>query len=212
MNTDDLIRAISADAGRRPTPLGTAWLLAGMLAVLLGGTVFMLALGPRADAVASLEQARFVAKFAVTLALAAGAFQVLRTLARPGGDVGRLVPWLLVAPALLAVAVMLELAAVPEADWLARLIGTNSRLCLTFIPLIGAGPLAIFLLALRHGATTRPVLAGAVAGLLAGGLAGAFYAAHCPDDSPLFVATWYSLAILGLAALGALLAPRIARW
>ncbi|WP_245520604.1 NrsF family protein, partial [Mesorhizobium sp. M1C.F.Ca.ET.144.01.1.1] len=35
-----------------------------------------------------------------------------------------------------------------------------------FIPLIGIGPLAIFLGMLRYGAPTRPVLAGAVAGLL----------------------------------------------
>ena len=44
----------------------------------------------------------------------------------------------------------------------------------------------------------------AAAGLLAGGLAATFYAAHCFDDSPLFVVTWYSLAIAGLTVLGAL--------
>ena len=66
--------------------------------------------------------------------------------------------------------------------------------------------------ALRHGAPTRPVLAGAVAGLAAGGLAAAFSAAHCTDESPLFVATWYTIAIAMLAALGAMLAPRVARW
>ena len=40
-----------------------------------------------------------------------------------------------------------------------------------------------------YGVPTRPALAGAVAGLLAGGLAASFYAAHCTDDSPLFVTT-----------------------
>lgn len=212
MRTDDLIRAISADAGRRPMPLDRLWLAAGLTAALLGAAVFMTTLGPRPDALASLAQPRFVAKFAVTLTLAGTAFHVLRTLARPGGDLRQLLPWLLLAPALLAAAVTLELATVPEADWPARLIGTNSRLCLTFVPLIGAGPLAIFLLALREGATTHPVIAGAAAGLLAGGLAATFYASHCPDDSPLFVATWYSLAILALTATGAVLAPRLARW
>ncbi|MDP9812634.1 hypothetical protein J2W42_005504 [Rhizobium tibeticum] len=82
----------------------------------------------------------------------------------------------------------------------------------SFIPLIGLGPLAVFLAALRHGAPTRPRLAGAVAGLLAGGIAATFYAAHCTDDSPLFVATWYSIAIAGLAALGSVLGRRVARW
>jgi hypothetical protein len=56
------------------------------------------------------------------------------------------------------------------------------------------------------------VLAGAVAGLLAGGLAATFYAAHCFDDSPLFVATWYTIAIIILAALGALGGRFFVRW
>ena len=83
--------------------------------------------------------------------------------------------------------------------WSASLIGDNSITCLTSIPLIGIAPLAIFLLVLRHGAPTRPGLAGAVAGLLAGGIAATLYAAKCTDDSPLFVATWYTIAIAGLA-------------
>lgn len=68
------------------------------------------------------------------------------------------------------------------------------------------------LLALRHGAPTSPALAGAVAGLAAGGLAATFYAAHCTDDSPLFVATWYPLAIAMLAAAGAVAGRLAVRW
>ena len=92
------------------------------------------------------------------------------------------------------------------------MVGTNSLACLGSIPLIGLGPLAIFLATLRHGAPTRPRLAGAVAGVLAGGLSATFYAAHCTDNSPLFVALWYSLAIAALALVGSLVAPRVARW
>ena len=91
-------------------------------------------------------------------------------------------------------------------------IGSNSMVCMTFIPLIGIGPLVAFLFALRHGAPTRPSLAGAVAGLAAGGLAATFYAAHCTDDSPLFVATWYPLAIAMLAAAGAGAGRIFVRW
>jgi len=212
METDQLIRAIAADNRRKTLPLDAAWLAAALLAILTAGAVFLVALGPRADALASLETARFTFKFVVTLALAATAFRLLRGLSRPDGSARALAPWLLAAPLLLVVAVALELVAVPASDWATRLIGTNSLVCLTFVPMIGIGPLAIFLLVLRHGAPTRPAIAGAAAGLVAGGLAAAFYAAHCPDDSPLFVATWYSLAIAGLTAVGALLGPRIARW
>ena len=92
-------------------------------------------------------------------------------------------------------AVALELTVVPSADWGTRLVGSNSQYCLSFIPLMGIGPLALFVAALRHGAPSRPAFAGAVAGLAAGGIAATLYAAHCTDDSPLFVATWYTLAI-----------------
>ena len=54
--------------------------------------------------------------------------------------------------------------------------------------------------------------AGAVAGLAAGGIAAAIYAWHCPDDSPLFLATWYSLAIAIVVAAGFLLGRRLLRW
>ncbi len=62
------------------------------------------------------------------------------------------------------------------------------------------------------GAPMRPGLAGMVAGLLAGGLGAALYAAHCPDDSPLFVATWYSLAIAIVMVIGGAVGHRILRW
>lgn len=119
---------------------------------------------------------------------------------------------MIAAPLLVAVAVVLELFMVPQALWGTRMIGSNMMICMTFIPLIGIGPLAIFLWMLRYGAPTRPVLAGAAAGLLAGGLAATFYAAHCFDDSPLFVATWYTLAIAALALLGALGGRFFVRW
>ncbi len=38
------------------------------------------------------------------------------------------------------------------------------------------------------------------------------YSIHCTEDSPLFYAVWYMLAILGASALGALLGSRLLRW
>lgn len=212
MKTDDLIRALAADAGHRTLPQGRVFALAWGAAISLAAIVFAVTLGPRPDALQSLESLRYLFKFAVMIALAGSAFALLRARARPEGGGRGLALWLALAPLLLLAGVLLELFAVPSTDWARQMIGTNSRVCLTFIPLIGIGPLAVFLLALRHGAPTRLARAGALAGLLAGALAGTFYAAHCPDDSPLFVAVWYSLAIAGLSGLGALLAPRIARW
>jgi hypothetical protein len=65
---------------------------------------------------------------------------------------------------------------------------------------------------LRDGAPLRPALAGAAAGLVAGGLAATLYAAHCTDDSPLFVTTWYGIAVMVIAGVGALAGARWLRW
>ena len=101
---------------------------------------------------------------------------------------------------------------VPAEEWGARWIGTNILLCLGFIPLMGLAPLAILIWAMRRGAPTRPSVAGALAGLAAGGIAASFYAAHCTDDLPFFVATWYTIAVGLLALLGWAAGGRLLRW
>ncbi|YBV94503.1 NrsF family protein (plasmid) [Phyllobacteriaceae bacterium JZ32] len=212
MDTNELIKALAADAQPRSPSLSVIWRGATVIAIVIAAAVFFAALGPRPDFAAAVETMRFLFKFVFTITLAGTAFMAAQALSRPGSAWHRAILYLAAGPLLLALAVLLELFAAPPATWSARLIGTNSMLCLTFIPLIGIGPLAIFLMVLRHGAPTAPALAGAVAGLLAGGIAAAFYAAHCPDDSPLFVATWYTIAITGLAVVGAIAANRLARW
>lgn len=212
MDTDDLIKVLAADTRPRAASLSTVWWCALALAVTAAAIVFLAMMGPRADLSAATGTAPFLFKFVVTIALTASAFGLARALSQPDDAWREVVPYLAAAPALLAVAVTLELLVLPPSTWPARLMGDNSLVCLTSILLIGIGPLAIFLLALRHGAPTRPALAGAVAGLLAGGIAATFYAAHCTDDSPLFVATWYTIAIAGLALVGAAGASRLVRW
>ena len=211
MQTDELIKAISADARNTSRSMKAGWLIALVLALLVAAAVFFALIGPRDDIAAAAQTWRFLFKFVFTIALAATALRAIGALSRPATSMASMA-LLLVAPALMGMALLVEVVTVPSALWTTRMVGSNISLCLTFIPLIGIGPLAIFLVALRHGAPTRPGLAGAVAGVLAGGVAATFYAAHCFDDSPLFVATWYSLAIAGLAGVGALAAPRVARW
>ena len=127
--------------------------------------------------------------------VAATALAALVMLSRPQAANRGKIALIATAPLVLLAAIMLELMVVPSADWGARLVGSNSLYCLSFIPLMGIVPLALFIAVLRHGAPSHPALAGAVAGLAAGGIAATLYAAHCTDDSPLFVATWYTLAI-----------------
>jgi hypothetical protein len=204
MQTNDLINALKADAAKQAMPLGHAWWVAIAAATIIAAAVFVVLIGPRPDFAVAAHTLRFLFKFVVTLVLTAVAFALLRVLSRPGSDVRGAARWLILTPILLGTAVAAELFAVPSDQLVTVWWGSNVYVCLTFIPLIGLGPLAVFLAALRHGAPTRPRVAGAIAAT--------FYAAHCTDDSPLFVATWYSIAIAGLVVLGAICGRRVARW
>lgn len=212
METQELIKALAADARRSGMSMAFAWSMAGFAAIAVAAIAFFLLLGARMDITDAAQTVRFLFKFVVAIALAASAFALLQVMARPEADMRRTLPGIAIAPALLLAAIAAELAVTSPDTWPARLVGTNSLVCLTFIPLIGIGPLALLIAALRHGAPSHPSLAGAVAGLTAGGIAATFYAAHCTDDSPLFVATWYTIAIAMLGLVGALAARRIVRW
>lgn len=212
MDTDELIKALVADERRQAASVSSVWWGGMALAIALAGAIFIAAFGVRPDIAIAAQSPRFLFKLAVMLTLAASAFGLARKLSRPGEKWRKAVPYLAVPAALTIIAVGAELLLIPSNMWSAKLFGANAMACLTFITLVGIGPLAVFLLALRHGAPERPALSGAVAGLVAGGIAGAIYAAHCSDDSPLFVATWYTIAIAGLALIGAVGAYRFARW
>lgn len=212
MKTDNLIDALSTDAPEQTRSPRRALLIAAAAGFVIAGALLMLTLRPRPDFSSAMMTMRFDFKFVVTLLLAATAFFVLRDMARPEVQRSRLRAALLAAPVLLIGAVVLEMMVVPRDLWMPRLIGHNMRFCTSFIPLFSLGPLALMLWALRRGAPAHPARAGAIAGVVAGGIGAAFYAAHCFDDSPLFVAVWYTLAIAFMAGLGALLGRRFLRW
>lgn len=212
MNTEDLIKSMSADVADREMPMGRAWLLAALAAFGLAATVFFILIGPRADIGAAMQTWRFPFKFVVTLTLAFTAWKAVASLSHPDAGRWRALRWLLAAPALIVAAIAVEVLTIPMDQMMPRLVGTNNMLCLVAIPAIGALPLAGFLAVLRHGAPASPGLAGAVAGVFAAAVAATFYAAHCIDDSPLFVALWYSLATLILALVGYAAGRSVARW
>ena len=43
-------------------------------------------------------------------------------------------------------------------------------------------------------------------------MGGFLYAAHCPDDLPLFVLAWYGLSIAAITVVGMLIGSRVLRW
>jgi hypothetical protein len=154
----------------------------------------------------------FGLKFVVTLALAIAAIAVSLHLSRPEVSLKGWW-WLLLIPVgILAAGIASEMMMPQRVPMMVRLIGSNSRICMTAIPLMSLPLLAGALIGLRHGATTRPAAAGAIAGLLSAGLAATLYASHCTDDSPLFVATWYPIGIALVAGVGALVGSKVLRF
>lgn len=213
MNTNDLISRIAADAGPPATSPDRMLILALLAAVLAVAAVFPILAGPlRSDLDLIVQSPQLAAKFAVTLSLLGSAAVVLRLASVPVGSVRRGLRALWLPAALLAAAVVGEIATLPAGEAYGQLVGNNALVCLVKLPALGALPLAILILAIRHAAPARPGLAGLAAGLTAGAVAATAYALYCPDDSPLFVATWYSIAIGGLALVGAAAGQRFARW
>jgi len=212
MKTDDLIARLSADQPPPQRPAGQSLALATVLAIVCAAMAMLLTTGVRPDFASALGTWRFDMKFVVTLTLASSAFFLLRRAIYPEGFERAPVWIILAAPALLLAAVLYELAVLPASAWRPALVGTNWLHCLTLVPLFGVLPLVLALWGIRQGAPSRPALTGFLAGLLAGGLGAAAYAANCPDDSPLFVMTWYPVGILVLGAIGALVGVRVLRW
>jgi hypothetical protein len=212
METDQLIRTLAADNAHRARPVGFALALALVAAAPISILMFFATLGIRPDVMTAMHNPFFDLKFAVTLALAIAATAVSLHLSRPEALLRGWALLLLVPAGILAAGIGGEMMMPQRLPMMTRLVGHNSRACMMAIPFISLPLLAGALIGLRHGAPTRPAVAGAVAGLMSAGLAATLYASHCTDDSPLFVATWYTIATALVTAIGALAGSRVLRF
>jgi hypothetical protein len=212
METDQLIRTLAADNAQRERPVGFVLEMALLAAAPVSVAMLFAGLGVRPDFMTAMRNPFFDLKFVVTLALAIPAIAFSLHLSRPEASL-RGWKWLLLIPVgLLLAGIASEMMMPQRLPMMTRLVGNNSRLCMTAIPLMSLPLLVAALIGLRHGAPTRPAVAGAIAGLLSAGLAATLYASHCTDDSPLFVATWYTIAVALVTAIGALAGSRVLRF
>jgi hypothetical protein len=183
-----------------------------LIALPVSAALLLVTIGLRSDLMTAMRSPLFDLKFLVTLALAIPAIALSLHLARPEASTKGWRAVLLLPVALLVLGIGGEMMMPQRAPMMTRLVGRNAMVCLIAIPLLSLPLLAGALIALRKGAPSNPALAGALAGLLSAGLAATLYAAHCTDDSPLFVATWYTLATALVAAVGALAGSRLLRY
>lgn len=212
MMTDALIKAIATDAATRPPDLGRRLAVALAAGGVIAGALLAQRLGVRPDIADALQTWRFAAKLAIVLASLAAALWLTVRFARPDVHHRHALVVLALPVAMLALAICGELVVSPARTWATWAVGSNGRLCLISIALMSTAPLLALLGALRSGAPRSPAAAGAAAGLLAASLGAALYTVHCTDDSPLFVALWYTPALAAATLAGALAGARALRW
>lgn len=212
MQTDRLITVLAADSHYRQPPVRTQLAKALLVALPVAAALMLVTLGLRPDFMAAMRNPFFDLKFLVTLALAIPAVVISVHLSRPEASLGRWIWLLLLSPFILVAAIVTEMMMPQRMPMMARMMGRSSMLCVSAIPIISLPILGASLLALRRGAPSRPALAGALAGLMSAGFAATIYAAHCIDDSPLFVALWYTIAVVTVGAIGAALGTRVLRY
>ncbi len=213
MQTNDLISLMSASV----RPVDTGWLrratwLCAIAAVLATIGLVLLTLGTRPDFASAWTTLPVIAKAALGASVAVIALGLFHNSLRPGLKPTRRLP-LVAIPFLVAVGwAFLTLVQAPAEQWSGLILGRHWRACLIAVPLYALLPLILLLLLARRGTPVDRVLTGALAGLASAGLATVAYSLHCPDDAAPFLATWYLIATVIVAALGALVFPRLLRW
>ncbi|MCQ0970246.1 DUF1109 domain-containing protein [Paracoccus sp. TK19116] len=211
MKTNQLIGLLAQD---RTAPVSRApRFVGGIAAALAVSAVAVLAvLGVRTDLGAAVIDPATIMKWLLPLALALAAGIASLTLSRPDAR-GAPSLWLAGAIAVLAVGTILGEWITTPADmrW-TEMRGYSIPGCLISIIAIAILPFGVAIYTLRAGASVKPGLSGAAAGLATGSGAAVAYAFHCNEDAPLFYLTWYGAAILIVTATGWLAGRHWLRW
>jgi hypothetical protein len=214
VRTDDLIDALAADAGPAPDlaprrRLGVTLAGGGLAALML----VLVWLGTRPDLPQAMRGGMFWMKAAYTGMLGLGGYLAIERLGRPAGSGRRgwAVAGAVLGLFLLAGAVQALMS--PNVRMALHLMrGHSWHVCSLNIFALGIPMLLLGLWAVRGMAPTRPTQAGFALGLFAGGAAATIYGLHCPENTFTFVALWYSLGVLLVAGLGALIGRWALRW
>lgn len=212
MRTDDLIDALASDTGPTAAPPRRLALVVGLgaLAALL---LVLNWLHMRHDLMPAMRGGMFWMKALYTALLGAAGYLAVERLSRPTGSSRK--GWML-AGGVLAVCVaagVIQAMLSPDIQRALHMLrGHSWHVCSRNILVLGLPMLALGLWTVRGMAPTRPTLAGFATGLFSGGVAATVYGLHCPEHTFTFVALWYSLGVLALASLGALIGRWALRW
>ena len=211
MKTTDLIDMMVQDdpaelPQQRPLALWVTVL------VVLSAAIVLLVGGLRADFANVIVQPLVQAKYLLPLMVAVPSLWFASQARQPETTLKGSLLWMAI-PAVIVIALLIStLANLPADKWAATVQGQSLFVCLASIPLLASPILAGLLWVMKQGATTRPALAGALAGLASGGLSASVYALHCFEDSPAFYGVWYSAGIVLMGIAGQLIGSRVLKW
>ena len=213
MTIEFLIKSLSADV--RPVPrnaMDKRLLIAAAIGALFAAAVFFTSPFPAGNLAAHADRMPFLIKTSYSGVIALGAFLMSRHLLSPEAKPER--AFLLAsAPVLmLAALAVIELANAPRSDWASKIHGHNIFACVSIISALAIPILASLFVGARAFAPTSVRAVGATLGVTAAALGSCIYAVNCIESSSTFVFLWYSFAMLIMAAVGAMLAPRLLRW
>ncbi|MFC7396911.1 NrsF family protein [Chelatococcus sp. GCM10030263] len=211
--TDDLITRLAADLKPlRRTALLERLALVITAALVVSAVLMWIWLGLRPDMAEATNTAIFWIKSAYTLILGLFGVWAIERLGRPGTR-GR-VPLLgaLICFVVVSVAAALNYMSAPAHAREEMLMGGTASVCPLYVMALSTPFLVAALAFMRRLAPTSPTWAGAAAGLASGALGAWVYSFHCTEQGLPFLASWYSLGIAAVAAIGALLGRRLLRW
>jgi hypothetical protein len=212
MKTDTWVDLLARNAGPAPRAVAARRFGPAALVGLLCSALLAVALiGPLPAA--AFEAGYPWPKLVYTGALALAAGWLAARAARPAAKMapaGLAVLGVVVTMAALALAALFTRTA-PGAR-MEALLGHSWRACPFAVLGLSLPALGLSLWAMRGLAPTRLRLAGFAAGLLAGAVGAFGYALACPESSVAFVAVWYTLGIVGVGLVGAVLGQRLLRW
>jgi hypothetical protein len=215
MRTTDLIARLSSEP--QPTKLTGATgtiLIAVLLSLLTVALMTFGWLGFRSNLgnVFSTDGHDFLLNLVFVGSIASSALAIVRDLAVPGRSL-KLPSLAIVGPFILMAAVAAnELRngslhqSFPHADhpsWLT---------CVWQTSMLAVPAFAILAFGIRRLAPTNLRRAGFYIGLLAGAIGSMGYCFHTPNETVTFGVTVYTIGILSMAILGALVGPRLLRW
>lgn len=211
MKTDVLIDLLAKGAGpARPVSVARRLLPALSVSLLLAAVLALTLIGPLpATTFATLTP---WVKLLPVAVLAALAWQWLVRGARPASQTAPAQRRLQAGWLSLVTVGLGSLLLVPAGSRITALLGNSWWQCPLTLTVLALPSMGLLIHAARGLPFGRAKQAGAALGLLAGCAAAAGYALACPEESPAFVAVWYSCGMLICMAVGGALGRRNLRW